>query len=36
MLADNENASYLTVSGEYVRKQEAGESSQQFFIDNAI
>ncbi|MDR0304657.1 MAG: polyphosphate kinase 1 [Chitinispirillales bacterium] len=36
MLADNEKASYLTEDGEYVRKKEAGESSQQFFIDNVI
>jgi polyphosphate kinase len=36
MLADNEKASYLTQAGEYIRKQEAGESSQQFFIDNVI
>jgi polyphosphate kinase len=36
MLADNEKASYLTESGEYIRKREAGESSQRFFIDNVI
>jgi hypothetical protein len=36
MLADNEKASYLSPSGDYIRKQEEGKSSQQFFIDNAV
>jgi polyphosphate kinase len=36
MLADNEKASYLTANGKYIRKQEAGESSQGYFMDNAI
>jgi len=36
MLADNEKASYLTESGKYVRKNEAGESSQRFFIHNTV
>jgi polyphosphate kinase len=36
MLADNENASYLTASGKYVRKQEAGQSSQKYFMENGV
>ena len=36
LIADNEKASYLTAEGKYIRKQEPGQSSQQFFIENAI
>jgi len=36
MLADNENASYLTPSGKYERKQEPGPSSQKYFLENGI
>jgi polyphosphate kinase len=36
MLADNENASYLTASGKYERKQEAGQSSQKYFLENGV
>jgi len=36
IIADNEKASYLTAEGKYIRKQEPGQSSQQFFIENVI
>jgi len=36
ILADNEKSSYLTAEGKYTRKQKAGQSSQQFFIENVI
>jgi polyphosphate kinase len=36
MLADNENASYLTPSGKYIRKQEPGQSSQKYFLENGV
>ena len=36
MLRDNEKASYLTACGKYVRKKEPGESSQKYFMENAI
>jgi polyphosphate kinase len=36
ILADNEKASYLTVDGKYIRKNEPGVSSQQYFLDNVI
>ncbi|MDR2732335.1 MAG: polyphosphate kinase 1 [Fibromonadaceae bacterium] len=36
MLNDKEKASFLTAAGIYVRKQEAGESSQKFIMDNVI
>jgi polyphosphate kinase len=36
LLADNEKASYLTANGKYIRKKEAGVSSQQYFLNNAI
>jgi len=36
ILADNEKASYLTAEGKYIRKNKHGQSSQQFFIENAV
>jgi polyphosphate kinase len=36
MLADNEKASYLTASGKYERRQEPGQSSQRYFMENDI
>ena len=36
MLADNEKASYLTPSGKYERRQEAGPSSQKYFMENEV
>jgi len=36
MLADNEKASYLTPSGKYIRKQEPGQSSQTYFLENGV
>jgi hypothetical protein len=36
MLNDREKASYLTAAGTYIRNQEAGESSQKYFMDNVI
>jgi len=36
LIADNEKASYLTAEGKYIRKQEPGQSSQQFFIENVV
>jgi polyphosphate kinase len=36
MLAEREKASYLTAGGKYIRKQEPGESSQKYFMDNVI
>ena len=36
MLADHEKASYLTASGKYIRKQEPGESSQTYFMNNMV
>jgi len=36
LLADNEKASYLTADGKYIKKTEAGASSQQYFIDNVV
>jgi polyphosphate kinase len=36
LLADNEKASYLAANGEYIRKREAGESSQKHFMENSV
>ncbi|GBU23890.1 polyphosphate kinase [Fibrobacteria bacterium R8-3-H12] len=36
MLADNENASYLTSSGKYERRKEPGPSSQKYFLENGV
>jgi polyphosphate kinase len=36
ILADNEKASYLTACGKYIRKDEPSESSQKYFMDNAV
>lgn len=36
MLADTEKSSFLTKNGDYIRKADGGESSQQYFIDNVI
>ena len=36
MLNDTEKASFLTKSGNYIRKTEAGRSSQQYFLENCV
>jgi len=36
MMADNEKASYLAADGTYIRKQESGESSQAWFMNNRV
>jgi len=36
MLADNEKARYLTAQGKYVRLDEPGVSSQQYFLENSV
>ena len=36
MLADNEKARYLTNKGKYIRLEEPGVSSQQYFLENSV